>query len=203
VLAQAGRPLSLPALEPLVELRRTRLETMLKVLDVDGAVKRVKGGWIATGEPWVYDSERYAWVARQRSAEQQAMRDYATTTGCRMEFLRRQLDDEEAAACGRPVIVPDNTCHTEIFGPEAFLFRPDGVKVYPEGDWISDWYKGQLFSRFGKPSVRRLAELLKAVSLGGPVSRDRASKLQEKIVTKYTWDAAAACAAERLLEVQR
>ncbi|WP_046779649.1 RecQ family ATP-dependent DNA helicase [Streptomyces yangpuensis] len=101
VLAQAGRPLSLPALEPLVDLRRTRLETMLKVLDVDGAVHRVKGGWTSTGEPWVYDAERYAWVARQRAAEQQAMRDYAAATGCRMEFLRRQLDDEEAAPCGR------------------------------------------------------------------------------------------------------
>ncbi|MEU3794071.1 RecQ family ATP-dependent DNA helicase [Streptomyces fructofermentans] len=101
VLAQAGRPLSLPALEPLVELRRSRLETMLKVLDVDGAVRRVKGGWISTGEPWTYDSERYAWVAKQRAAEQQAMRDYVTTTGCRMEFLRRQLDDEGAAPCGR------------------------------------------------------------------------------------------------------
>ncbi|GAA3080021.1 hypothetical protein GCM10020254_25400 [Streptomyces goshikiensis] len=86
VLADAGRPLSLPALEPLVDLRRTRLETMLKVLDVDGAVHRVKGGWTATGEPWVYDAERYAWVARQRAAEQQAMRDYAASTGCRMEF---------------------------------------------------------------------------------------------------------------------
>ncbi|MFJ6368428.1 RecQ family ATP-dependent DNA helicase [Streptomyces virginiae] len=101
VLAQAGRPLSLPALEPLVDLRRTRLETMLKVLDVDGAVHRVKGGWTSTGEPWAYDAERYAWVARQRATEQQAMRDYAAATGCRMEFLRRQLDDEEAAACGR------------------------------------------------------------------------------------------------------
>ncbi|MFD7099252.1 RecQ family ATP-dependent DNA helicase [Streptomyces xanthophaeus] len=101
VLAQAGRPLSLPALEPLVDLRRTRLETMLKVLDVDGAVHRVKGGWTSTGEPWAYDAERYAWVARQRAAEQQAMRDYAAATGCRMEFLRRQLDDEEAAPCGR------------------------------------------------------------------------------------------------------
>ncbi|MET9885892.1 RecQ family ATP-dependent DNA helicase [Streptomyces sp. NPDC006430] len=101
VLAQAGRPLSLPAMEPLVDLRRTRLETMLKVLDVDGAVHRVKGGWTSTGEPWVYDAERYAWVARQRAAEQQAMRDYAMTTECRMEFLRRQLDDEEAAPCGR------------------------------------------------------------------------------------------------------
>ncbi|QGV78105.1 RecQ family ATP-dependent DNA helicase [Streptomyces ficellus] len=101
VLAHADRPLSLPALEPLVELRRTRLETMLKVLDVDGAVHRVKGGWTGTGQPWRYDSERYAWVARQREAEQQAMRDYASTTACRMEFLRRQLDDEEAAPCGR------------------------------------------------------------------------------------------------------
>lgn len=101
VLAQAGRPLSLPALEPLVELRRSRLETMLKVLDVDGAVRRVKGGWTSTGMPWAYDAERYAWVAKQRQTEQQAMRDYAATTGCRMEFLRRQLDDEAAAPCGR------------------------------------------------------------------------------------------------------
>ncbi|RFU84444.1 RecQ family ATP-dependent DNA helicase [Streptomyces triticagri] len=101
VLAQSDRPLSLPALEPLVELRRSRLETMLKVLDVDGVVKRVKGGWIATGQPWTYDADRYAWVARQREAEQQAMRDYATTGGCRMEFLRRQLDDEAAVPCGR------------------------------------------------------------------------------------------------------
>ncbi|MCF2129065.1 RecQ family ATP-dependent DNA helicase [Strepomyces sp. STD 3.1] len=101
VLARAERPLSLPALEPLVELRRSRLETMLKVLDVDGAVKRVKGGWIATGQPWTYDAERYDWVARQRKAEQQSMRDYAATTECRMEFLQRQLDDEGAKPCGQ------------------------------------------------------------------------------------------------------
>jgi ATP-dependent DNA helicase RecQ len=101
VLARADRPLSLPALEPLVELRRSRLESMLKVLDVDGAVKRVKGGWIATGEPWTYDAQRYAWVARQREAEQQSMRDYASTTECRMEFLQRQLDDDGAKPCGR------------------------------------------------------------------------------------------------------
>jgi ATP-dependent DNA helicase RecQ len=100
-LAEAGRPLSAPALEAAVDLRRSRLETMLKVLDVDGAVKRVKGGWESTGQPWVYDTERYAWVARQRAAEQQAMRDYVSTSQCRMEFLRRQLDDDGAAPCGR------------------------------------------------------------------------------------------------------
>ncbi|MFE7212757.1 RecQ family ATP-dependent DNA helicase [Streptomyces sp. NPDC057611] len=101
VLAHAEGPLSLPALEPLVELRRSRLEAMLKVLDVDGAVKRVKGGWTATGRPWTYDAQRYEWVARQREAEQQAMRDYASATDCRMEFLQRRLDDDSAKPCGR------------------------------------------------------------------------------------------------------
>ena len=43
------RPLSTPALEPLVDLGRSRLEMVLKVLDVDGAVRRVKGGWVGTG----------------------------------------------------------------------------------------------------------------------------------------------------------
>ncbi|MGW1100808.1 RecQ family ATP-dependent DNA helicase [Streptomyces sp. NPDC002455] len=139
VLAQAGRPLSLPAMEPLVDLRRTRLETMLKVLDVDGAVKRVKGGWISTGEPWVYDAERYAWVARQRAAEQQAMRDYASGTGCRMEFLRRQLDDEEATACGRcdncaGPRFDDKVSTAALDGARGELGRP-GVEVDPRKMW--------------------------------------------------------------------
>ncbi|MGW7452297.1 DEAD/DEAH box helicase [Streptomyces sp. NPDC054787] len=139
VLEQAGRPLSLPALEPLVDLRRSRLETMLKVLDVDGAVKRVKGGWTATGQPWAYDAERYAWVARQRAAEQQAMRDYVATTGCRMEFLQRQLDDEKAAPCGRcdscagpwldPAVSPG-----ALAGAAGELDRP-GVEVEPRRMW--------------------------------------------------------------------
>ncbi|WP_354642564.1 RecQ family ATP-dependent DNA helicase [Kitasatospora camelliae] len=100
-LAEAGRPMSTAALEPRVDLRRTRLETMLKVLDVDGAVRRVRGGWTATGRPWEYDGARYAKVAESRVAEQRAMRAYASTDGCRMEFLRRQLDDPEAMPCGR------------------------------------------------------------------------------------------------------
>ena len=100
-LAEAGRPLSTAALEPRVDLRRARLETMLKVLDVDGAVRRVRGGWEATGRAWAYDGPRYAKVAESREAEQAAMRAYATSGGCRMEFLRQQLDDPEAAPCGR------------------------------------------------------------------------------------------------------
>jgi ATP-dependent DNA helicase RecQ len=138
-LTDAGRPLSVPALEAMVDLRRSRLETMLKVLDVDGAVKRVKGGWIATGADWVYDAERYAWVARQRSAEQQAMRDYVGASGCRMEFLRRQLDDEGASPCGRcdncaGAWADSSVSTTSLSSATKELDRP-GVEVEPRRMW--------------------------------------------------------------------
>ncbi|MGX1793398.1 RecQ family ATP-dependent DNA helicase [Microbacterium sp. NPDC055312] len=101
IAALGDQPLSTPALEAIVDIRRTPLELLLKVLDVDGAVRRVQGGWVATGQPWVYDAERYERIAAERRAEQQHMLDYQQTDGCRMEFLQRSLDDDTAAPCGR------------------------------------------------------------------------------------------------------
>ena len=117
VLARAAGPLSLPALEPLVELRRSRLETMLKVLDVDGAVRRVKGGWIATGQQWTYEAERYAWVARQRAAEQQAMREYAER---KLGKLSKQLSEQtqvevELSEQRNPSIAASHVAEATIF----------------------------------------------------------------------------------------
>ncbi|MBD8044817.1 RecQ family ATP-dependent DNA helicase [Arthrobacter sp. Sa2BUA2] len=96
-----GSVLSTAALETLVNLKRSPLELLLKVLAVDGAVERVTGGWRGTGQPWTYDRERYERIAAARVKEQQAMLDYENTGGCRMEFLSRQLDDPAAAPCGR------------------------------------------------------------------------------------------------------
>ncbi len=100
-LSAASGPLSTPALEAMVDIRRTPLELLLKVLDVDGAVARVQGGWIATGQPWTYDADRYTRIAAERVAEQQHMIEYEELTTCRMEFLQRALDDDTAAPCGR------------------------------------------------------------------------------------------------------
>lgn len=101
IAALGDAPISTPALEALVDIRRTPLELLLKVLDVDGAVRRVQGGWVATGAPWSYDAERYERIAGERVAEQQHMIAYEQTDGCRMEFLQRSLDDETAKPCGR------------------------------------------------------------------------------------------------------
>ena len=138
----ADRPLSTAALEPLVDLNRSRLEMVLKVLDVDGAVRRVKGGWIGTGEPWEYDEQRYRTLDEARRREQQAMLDYQKTPRCRMAFLRAQLDDPTLSPderCGRC----DNCTGERVSGDvaasdaeqtRAALMRP-GVELAPRKQW--------------------------------------------------------------------
>ena len=139
VLADAGRPLSTGALESRVDLSRGRLESMLKVLDVDGAVRRVSGGWTATGQPWAYDAERYERVAAERTREREAMLGYQATDGCRMEYLRRQLDDPDAVPCGRCDNCTGQPWTDEV--PQASaaaardrLLRP-GVEIEPRRMW--------------------------------------------------------------------
>jgi ATP-dependent DNA helicase RecQ len=135
------RPVSTAAIETRVDLSRTRLEMLLKVLDSDGAAKRVKGGWVATGEPWEYDAERHRRIGEARAAEQRAMLEYLDTTECRLVYLRRQLDDADAAPCGRC-----DTCTGTVWSPEVDagaaaaaqerLLRP-GVPIPPRKQWPS------------------------------------------------------------------
>jgi ATP-dependent DNA helicase RecQ len=170
VLAAGPGPMSTAALEAHVDLRRTRLETMLKVLDVDGAVHRVQGGWTATGQPWTYDADRYSRVQADRAAEQQAMRDYAATDECRMLFLRRQLDDPEvlsgtAKRCGRCDRCTGRTLPTDVrpdtlAAAQATLGRP-GIEVEPRKMWPSGLpeVKGRIPAAVQAESGRALGRL--------------------------------------------
>jgi ATP-dependent DNA helicase RecQ len=98
---EAGGPMSTGLLEEVANLGRARLELMLKVLDVEGAVRRVTGGWERTDAPWSYDGDRHQRVAAARKAEQAAMLAYAITDQCLMAYLRGQLDDPDPTRCGR------------------------------------------------------------------------------------------------------
>jgi ATP-dependent DNA helicase RecQ len=139
VLSAEGGSLSTAALETRVELSRTRLEQMLKVLDVDGAVRRVRGGWEATGQPWSYDAERYQRVREAREREQQAMLDYLATGECRMRYLREQLDDPGAVDCGRcdncgGLVLDATVSEAAVAEAGDRLARP-GVPVEPRRMW--------------------------------------------------------------------
>lgn len=99
---QTEVPTSLPALETAVNVRRTRLELLLKVLDVEGVVERVEGGYRATGRAYVHDHDRYRRLLEGRRAEHAVMRGYLDAGGdaCRMVTLTASLDDPDPRPCG-------------------------------------------------------------------------------------------------------
>ncbi len=208
-LADAGRPLSTAALETRVDLSRGRLEMMLKVLDVDGAVQRVTGGWAATGQPWSYDADRYARVAGERAREQQAMLGYIATTGCRMDYLRRELDDPAAARCGRCDNCtgrhwPDDVPAAAVTAARDRLLAP-GMAIEPRKMWPTGMREldvevagkiGPEASAQPGRALGRLADLgwgprLRAVlgpeAADGPVPDDLVAAIV-KVLAAWQWD---------------
>jgi ATP-dependent DNA helicase RecQ len=85
-----------------VNLGMGRIEAMLKILDVEGAVSRAGSKWVfVPGSGWEYDAERYAAVTALRRAEQEAMGAFGTDGRCLIRTLQEQLDDPSPADCGR------------------------------------------------------------------------------------------------------
>ncbi|MDQ6805921.1 MAG: RecQ family ATP-dependent DNA helicase [Actinomycetota bacterium] len=85
-----------------VNLGLGRIEAMLKILDVEGAVRRDGRSWhLVPGADWTYDGERYAQVTALRRAEQDAMAALGTDGRCLMRVLQEELDDPDRKNCGR------------------------------------------------------------------------------------------------------
>jgi ATP-dependent DNA helicase RecQ len=85
-----------------VNLGMSRIEAMLKILDVEGAVRREGNRWrVVPNADWRYDAERYAQVTALRRAEQEAMANFGLDGRCLMRGLQEELDDPGAEDCGR------------------------------------------------------------------------------------------------------
>ena len=213
-LAQSPKGLSITALEVRVQLRRSTLELLLKVLDVEGAAVKEGNYWHRTSSPWQYDGARYAAVAQARVVEQNAMLEYEHTSQCRMVFLARQLDDASAVACGRcdvcagpwyPVKVP-----TEAQQAAQSSFNTVGVPLQPRRMWPSgldqlmgaDAPRGRLSkgeqAEPGYALARlsdmgygtRLRELLMTNELGEPVDSEVPAELGRacvKVLATWEW----------------
>ena len=157
VLAELSEtPLSTPALEARVDVKRTPLELMLKVLDVDGAVHRVQGGWVSTGRPWVYDAERYERIAAARVAEQESMLAFQRGATCRMQMLQVDLDDPAAEPCGRCDVCAGVWYPTDIAGEAAASAATTLDRVGVEIDPRAQWPTGA--DRAGVPVKGKIAE---------------------------------------------
>jgi ATP-dependent DNA helicase RecQ len=85
-----------------VNLGRGRIEGLMKVLDVEGAVDRNGSRWTAQPESsWRYDGERYARITELRRREQAAMAAFGADGRCLMRALQEELDDPDPQDCGR------------------------------------------------------------------------------------------------------
>jgi ATP-dependent DNA helicase RecQ len=85
-----------------VNLGMGRIEAMLKILDVEGAVTRAGSRWkLVPDAGWTYDAKRYAEVTALRRAEQRAMAAFGSDGRCLMRVLQQELDDPTPADCGR------------------------------------------------------------------------------------------------------
>jgi ATP-dependent DNA helicase RecQ len=115
-----GATASMPSLEARVNLRRSRLELLLKVLDVEGIIERLEGGYRSTGRAYVHDHARYDRLVRGRRSEHEVMRAYLDPAGttCRMQVLTEALDDPSGQPCGRC----DRCTTVEVIAPD-----PDAV----------------------------------------------------------------------------
>lgn len=100
-LLAEGDGVSTPELQAAVNLGRGRLDAMLKILEVEGAVRKDGSRWHRTGMDWRYDGERYAQVTALRRAEQAAMASFGADGRCLMRALQEELDDPAPADCGR------------------------------------------------------------------------------------------------------
>lgn len=73
---------------------------LLNNLQADGAVERIGPGWQRTSLPWAYDHHKARTITARRQDKLAELEDYVRTKDCRMEFLRRSLDDLTGQPCG-------------------------------------------------------------------------------------------------------
>ena len=132
-------PTSVAQLEVSCNLGRSRLGTLLSILDVDGAVQRAGSGWIRTQNPWAYNGEMVGTLRELRRDESNQMLHWASREGCRLRYLREALDDSEATDCGRCDQCSSHTWQQDpdptLVAQASDLLRGGDVVVDPRKQW--------------------------------------------------------------------
>jgi ATP-dependent DNA helicase RecQ len=147
-------------LETQLNLRRGRLDTILKLLDVDGAVVKEGSRYFRTAAPWQYDHERIDRVIALRHEEVLEMRRYMAYDGCLMLFLTGALDDSNDVRCGRCMNcvgqAMDAETDPEVVQAAVSFLRRDHRPFEPRKRWPTDAVEG-LKGRIDPPNEVGLA----------------------------------------------
>lgn len=152
-LAEAAKPMSLPALESATGARRGKLEALCKILAVEDVVERVAAGWRATGKEYHHDAAKWVAIRSARTAEADLMRSYAAGAGCLMEFLQQALDDPDSGPCGRCSVCtgelpgPGHSIHKDTAAAATTYLRSANLVLEPRKLWpqgLTDGHSGKI-----------------------------------------------------------
>lgn len=139
---EAEGPASTVAIEAGTGVRRSRVEALVKLLAVDGAVARQAGTWTATGRGYTWDQAHWDALGALRLAEAATMRTYLAEGRCLLALLQGALDDPAPTPCGRcsactgsPVL--DVTVTDEQLAAVRTALRGVDVVLEPRKRWPS------------------------------------------------------------------
>jgi ATP-dependent DNA helicase RecQ len=180
-MSDGSGPSGVVSLETSTGIRRSRVELLLKILAVDGAVDREVEGWILTGAPWAYDHVKYAALVSSRRHEGDLMRDYVQGARCLETVLRVCLDDtvEPDARCGRcsvctgvlPSGLQPTASPAAIAAAGAFLQGID-VHIAPRKMWATG-----MANRRGRISSAQSNEIGRALAFADDPVWDQVGEL--------------------------
>lgn len=125
-------------------IRKGRVESLLKIMAVEGAVDRNGTVWSRGDVPYVYDQAKWDSVTKARRDESRLMERFARGEGCLMAFLQEALDDTQIQECGscsvctKRLPYPGRSVDARTVGAvAAFLRGEDNVleprKLWPRG----------------------------------------------------------------------
>lgn len=118
-------PASRSDLEKRVNIRRGRLEKLLKKLEVEGFILKSEAGLEVTAKSWKNKFEDTDKLIQYKYQEMSQIKDFIDTHSCRMQKIRELLDDidyeicEKCDNCVELRIEPPN--QTDIYKAKEFL----------------------------------------------------------------------------------
>ena len=95
--------LTVPQIEPNLNMRRTQISQALRFLSVQNPSPVIRSGsnWLRTPVVYRMDTEKIRRLTEQREVEWREVQGYVDEQGCLMEFLARALDDPHPQPCGK------------------------------------------------------------------------------------------------------
>lgn len=152
ILQTLERGASLSLLESRLNLKRSHIENILKILSTENPSPVIQEGhlWYATPVLYYADEEKIETLKKIRRHEQLRVRAYVESKTCLMVFLAKELDDETTKKCGRCAPCRGRPFAPHTYSPElahkAVLFlQHSSYPLVPKLKWPSHALPGYGF----------------------------------------------------------